>query len=85
MRTQQMHQPGKNAVPRIILAIVVMLVAVPVTAGLPRPPHRRKSHGAKDAPIRDAATAWLVDLSPRIGASSRGRAGLARFVAGMAT
>jgi hypothetical protein len=65
-----MHQPGKDAVPRIVAVIVVMLVVllvvmsviavVPVTAGLARPPHRRKFHGAKDAPIRDAATAWLV-------------------------
>ena len=61
-----MHQPGKEAVPRVIPVIVVMLVVmsviavVPVTAGLARPPHRRKFHEAKDAPMRDAATAWLV-------------------------
>jgi hypothetical protein len=65
-----MHQPGKDAVPRIVAVTVVMLVimvvvtsvigVVPVTAGLARPPHRRKFHEAKDAPMRDAATAWLV-------------------------
>lgn len=71
MRTQQMREPGEDAGPELLpvtvirSVIMLMLMVVPVPAGSARPPHRRKSHEAKDAPTRADATAWLVSSAMR--------------------
>jgi hypothetical protein len=54
MRAQDMQEPVSNAMPRLVIMIMIVLVVMVVIgpAGLASPPQRRKSHGAKYAPER---------------------------------
>jgi hypothetical protein len=48
MRTQDVQEPVNNAMLRLVLVLVLMVMVG--LAGLAWPPQRRKSHGAKYAP-----------------------------------